>query len=59
LNVVAAVIKALRGHFVDLSQNKFSSNVVEKLVEHGSDADRESIIRELLRMPSLDARRRY
>ena len=53
---MAAIINHLFGHFADLAQQKFSSNVVEKCLKLGGPqlADlRERIIRELLNSPAL------
>eukprot|EP01116_Phalansterium_solitarium_P017249 TRINITY_DN419_c0_g1_i3.p1 TRINITY_DN419_c0_g1~~TRINITY_DN419_c0_g1_i3.p1 ORF type:complete len:176 (+),score=75.90 TRINITY_DN419_c0_g1_i3:1520-2047(+) len=44
----AVILGKMRGQIVQLSQHKFASNVVEKCVEFGSQADRTQIIHEIL-----------
>ena len=52
----AAIMRQLCGHYADLSQQKFSSNVVEKCLKLGGSGLaelRERVIRELLSSPVL------
>ena len=50
----AAVVAALGGHYAELSMQKFSSNVVEKVLKLGGlDAARAGVIREMLTSPLL------
>ncbi len=49
-----AIMRSLRGHYAELSLQKFSSNVVEKCLKQGGMEDaREGIIREVLTSPLL------
>lgn len=49
-----AVVESTKGHFAELSMQKFSSNVVEKCLKLGGlDAEREVIIMELVSSPLL------
>lgn len=47
-----AVYDRLFPHIVVLSQNKFASNVVEKMLLHCTPAQRGAIVEEFLRQPS-------
>jgi hypothetical protein len=47
-----AVYERLFPHIVVLSQNKFASNVVEKMLLHCTPAQRGAIVEEFLRQPS-------
>eukprot|EP00882_Tetradesmus_deserticola_P018946 GHRQ01020375.1.p3 GENE.GHRQ01020375.1~~GHRQ01020375.1.p3 ORF type:complete len:112 (-),score=46.40 GHRQ01020375.1:446-781(-) len=47
-----AVYDRLFPHIVVLSQNKFASNVVEKMLLHCTAAQRGAIVEEFLRQPS-------
>ena len=52
----AAIMRQLCGHYADLAQQKFSSNVVEKCLKLGGSGLaelRERVIRELLSSPVL------
>ncbi len=52
----AAIMRQLCGHYADLAQQKFSSNVVEKCLKLGGSGLaelRERVIRELLSSPLL------
>jgi hypothetical protein len=49
-----AIIMSIKGHFAELSMQKFSSNVVEKCLKLGGlDPEREIIILELVASPLL------
>jgi hypothetical protein len=49
-----AVMVSIKGHFAELSMQKFSSNVVEKCLKLGGlDPEREIIIQELVASPLL------
>lgn len=42
------VINKLAGQFVQMSQHKFASNVVEKCLEYGNPTERQMLIDEML-----------
>jgi len=42
------IIKKLAGQVVQMSQNKFASNVIERCLEHGSPAERDLLIEEIV-----------
>ncbi|KAL2932790.1 Pumilio-like protein 5 [Bienertia sinuspersici] len=42
------IIHKLTGQFVQLSQHKFASNVVEKCIKYGNDSERNLIIEEII-----------
>lgn len=44
----SVVMSTVRGHVLPFSLHKFSSNVVERCLEHGSPAEREAIVEEVL-----------
>jgi len=41
------IISKLSGHFVQLSQHKFASNVIKKCLEYGGPTERELLIGEI------------
>lgn len=41
----------LTGKVVQMSQHKYASNVIEKCLEHGSTAEQELLIDEILNQP--------
>ena len=52
----AAIMRQLGGQYAELSQQKFSSNVVEKCLKLGSPSlaePREAVVRELIASPQL------
>jgi hypothetical protein len=56
VEAMAAIMRQLCGHYADLAQQKFSSNVVEKCLKLGGPGLaelRERVIRELLTSPLL------
>ena len=42
------IIRKLTGQFVQLSQHKFASNVVEKCIKYGDDLEQDLIIEEIV-----------
>lgn len=50
----AEIIDQLEGSYVDLSIQKYSSNVVEKCLKYAGEERRLSIIQELINNPRLD-----
>jgi hypothetical protein len=49
-----AVMATLEGHYAELSMQKFSSNVVEKVLKlQGLDEERNKVVREVLSSPLL------
>ena len=42
------IITKLAGQIVQMSQNKFASNVIEKCLEHGDYAERDLLIEEIV-----------
>lgn len=48
------VLNQLEGNFADLSMQKYSSNVVEKCLEHATEERCGRIIQELIGDPRLD-----
>ena len=46
--IAARLVRTLRGHIAELSMQKFSSNVMEKIVQKSDDATRDSIIGEII-----------
>ncbi|KAI4383654.1 hypothetical protein MLD38_009463 [Melastoma candidum] len=48
------VITRLAGHFIDLSMQKYSSNVVESCLKLAEEEHREYIVQELIQSPRLD-----
>ena len=42
------IIKKLAGQVVQMSQHKFASNVIEKCLKHGSPAERDLLIEEIV-----------
>jgi hypothetical protein len=49
-----AVMAALEGHYAELSMQKFSSNVVEKVLKlQGIDEERNKVVKEVLSSPLL------
>jgi hypothetical protein len=49
---VTLIIDAMKGKMFELSQHKFSSNVLEKCLQNSSDKDRNKIINEILNPPN-------
>lgn len=47
-NERSAIIKELAGKIVQMSQQKFASNVVEKCLTFGGQAERELLVNEML-----------
>ncbi|XP_052167867.1 pumilio homolog 5-like [Oryza glaberrima] len=43
------IITKLAGQVVPMSQNKFASNVIERCFEHGGSAERELLVKEILK----------
>ncbi|KAA6386030.1 MAG: hypothetical protein EZS28_018443 [Streblomastix strix] len=48
-NASRDILVALSGRIAELCLHKYSSNVIEKICEYGTDADRRSIINEFMR----------
>ncbi|XP_031388403.1 pumilio homolog 12-like isoform X2 [Punica granatum] len=48
------VLEQLKGHYVELSMQKYSSNVVEKCIEYADEESHCRIIKELITSPELD-----
>ena len=42
------IIRKLAGQIVQMSQNKYASNVIEKCLVYGDDSDKEILIREII-----------
>nr|CAD1837872.1 unnamed protein product [Ananas comosus var. bracteatus] len=51
--LTSGILQTLRGHFANLSTQKYSSNVVENCLKNTTSDERESIIRELLWSPNI------
>ena len=44
----SAIIKKLTGQIVQMSQQKFASNVIEKCLTFGTPVDRQNLVNEML-----------
>ncbi|KAG1366506.1 pumilio domain-containing protein C6G9.14 [Cocos nucifera] len=53
-SATAILVSQFEGHYVNLSTQKFSSNVVEKCLKFFGEEDRERIIAELLSVPRFE-----
>ncbi|RVX12942.1 Pumilio-like 12 [Vitis vinifera] len=51
---IVDILDQLEGNYGDLSLQKYSSNVVEKCLQHAGDEHRHCIIRELINNPRID-----
>jgi hypothetical protein len=47
------MIAGLRGNFVRLSMNKYSSNVVEDLLRYSNQSDVDIIVEEIIKSPHI------